>query len=225
MQLNFRVGKTSGAAHVAREFGYSPAQFGNLTPEQVHDAARTAKVLELQKQLAQAMVRHLEKIYKNKVEIERLTLEAIEKGLTAKAEIDKYVQQAVIAGAKHDAHIQKLEHQLQQELNLVKGQLLSDKALATQSFQQRLLLIRANHQARGQVQTHGFQQRLKEIQASPQQAIAMQNKRQALNAYINAKDFDPIPALPGNSGNNNSPIAQNQKGFLGGLFDFFTGKK
>lgn len=224
--MDFRVGKTSGAAHVAREFGYNPGQYGNLTPELVHDAARVAKVLDLQKQLAKAMNRHLEKIYANKVEIERLTLEAIEKGLNAKAEIDKYVQAAVIAGAKHDAHIQKLQHQLQQELNLVQGQLLSDKALATMSFQQRLQLIRANHQAKGQIQQNSFAQNLKAIQASPQRAIAMQNSRSAFNNYINAKDFDPIPAISGGSGGLiNTPLAgNNSKGFLGGLFDFFTGR-
>lgn len=222
--MDFRVGKTSGVAHVAREFGYNPGQYGNLTPELVHDAARVAKVLDLQKQLAPAMNRHLEKIYANKVEIERLTLEATEKGLTAKAEIDKYVQTAVIAGAKHEAHIQKLDHKLQQELQLVQGQLLSDKALATMSFQQRLLLIRANHQAKGQIQQNSFAQNLKAIQASPQQAIAMQQKRSAFNAYINAKDFDPIPATAGNSGM--SPIASStpKGGFLNGLLNFFTGR-
>ena len=93
---------------------------GNLTPELVHDAARTAKFLDLQKQLATAMNRHVEKIRANKVEIERLTLEAVEKGLTAKEDIDKYVAKAIVAGAKHDSHIATLEHKLQQELSLVK---------------------------------------------------------------------------------------------------------
>jgi hypothetical protein len=105
--MQFRVAKTSGVGHVSREFGYDLSQYGNLTPELVHDAARTAKVLEFQKQLATALNRHLDKIYANKAEIERLTLEATEKGLTDKAEIDKYVVKAIVAGAKHDsAHCQ-----------------------------------------------------------------------------------------------------------------------
>ena len=226
MNLNYRVGKTSGAAHVAREFGYDPAQYGNLTPEIVHDAARMAKVLDLQKQLATAMNRHLDKIYSNKAEIERLTLEAIEKGVTAKAEIDKYVSKAIVAGAKHESHIATLQHKLQQELSLVQVQGASTQTLANADFRQRLLLIKANHQAKGQIQQNGFQQSLKAIQASPQQAIAMQQKRAAFNAYINAKDFDPIPPVPSGSAGGNSPIASNNgKGFLGGLFDFFSGKK
>jgi phage baseplate assembly protein W len=224
MTLNYRVGKTSGAAHVAREFGYDPAQYGNLTPELVHDAARQAKVTDLQKQLATALNRHVAKIRANKVEIERLTLEAIESGLTDKAQIDKYVSQAIIAGAKHDSHLVNLQQKLQNELNLVKVQGASTQTLQNMDFRQRLLLIKANHTAKGQIQTNGFQQSLKAIQASPQQAIAMQAKRSAFNAYINAKDFDPIPATAGGSGGGNSPIANTGKGFLGGLFDFFTGK-
>jgi phage baseplate assembly protein W len=223
MTLNYRVGKTSGAAHVAREFGYDPAQYGNLTPELVHDAARQAKVTDLQKQLATALNRHVAKIRANKVEIERLTLEAIESGLTDKAQIDKYVSQAIIAGAKHDSHLVNLQQKLQHELNLVKVQGASTQTLQNMDFRQRLLLIKANHTAKGQIQTNGFQQSLKAIQASPQQAIAMQAKRSAFNSYINAKDFDPIPAVASNSGGN-SPIANTGKGFLGGLFDFFTGK-
>ena len=225
MQQQFRVGKTNGATHVAREFGYNPGDYGNLTPELVHDAARTAKVLDLQKQLATALNRHLDKIYANKAEIERLTLEATEKGLTAKAEIDKYVVKAIVAGAKHESHIATLEQKLQHELNLVKVQGASNQTLANADFRQRLLLIKANHQAKGQIQVNGFQQSLKAIQASPQQDLAMQHSRSAFNAYINAKDFDPMLAVPSGSGGDNSPIANTGKGFLGGLFDFFSGKK
>ena len=223
MELNFRVAQTSGAGHVKREFNYHS---GPLTPEIVHDAARTAKILELQKQLRTAYNRHDAKIRTNKVEIERLTLEAIESGLTDKAQIDKFVDKAIIAGAKHDAHLVNLQQKLQHELNLIKVQGASNQTLANMDFRQRLLLIKANHQAKGEIQQNSFAQSLKAIQASPQQAIAMQAKRSAFNAYINAKDFDPIPAVAGNSGGGNSPIASNNgKGFLGGLFDFFSGKK
>ena len=109
--MDYRVGKTSGASNVAREFGYNPAQYGNLTPELVHDAARVAKISNIQKQLATAMNRHVAKIRANKVEIERLTLEALESGLTDKAQIDKYVAKAIVAGAKHDKHIATLNHE------------------------------------------------------------------------------------------------------------------
>jgi hypothetical protein len=190
----------------------------------VHEAARQAKILELQKQLRTAYNRHDAKIRANKVELERLTLEAIENGLTDKAQIDKYVSKAIVAGAKHDQHIVNLSQQLQHELGLVKVQGASTQTLQNADFRQRLLLIKASHQAKGQIQQNGFQQSLKAIQASPQQAIAMQTKRANFNAYINAKDFDPIPATAGNSGGGDSPIASNGKGFLGGLFDFFTGK-
>jgi hypothetical protein len=224
--MQIRVGKTSGAAHVAREFGYDPAQYGNLTAELVHDAARAAKISDIQKQLATAMNRHVAKIRTNKVEIERLTLEAIENGLTDKAAIDKYVAKAIVAGAKHDKHIATLNHELQQQLNLVKVEGASEITLANANFRQRLLLIKANHTAKGKIQLHSFAQSLKSIQASPQQAIAMQQKRAAFNSYINAKDFDPIPAVSGGSAGGNSPsIGNNSKGFLGGLFDFFCGKK
>jgi hypothetical protein len=220
--MQFRVAQTPGAAHIAKEFGY---QSGPLTPELVHEAAREAKILGLQKQLRTAYNRHYDKIRADKVELERLTLEAIQNGLTDKAQIDKYVSQAIIAGAKHDQHIINLQQKLQHELGLVKVEGASTQTLQNADFRQRLLLIKANHQAKGQIQINGFQQSLKAIQASPQQAIAMQQKRANFNAYINAKDFDPIPAVPGNSGGSNSPIAHNnQKGFLGGLFDFFTGR-
>lgn len=220
--MQFRVAQTPGAAHVKREFGYHS---GPLTPEMVHEAARQAKILDLQKQLRTAYNRHDAKIRANKVEIERLTLEAIENGLTDKAEIDKYVVKGIIAGAKHDKHIVNLEQKLQHELGLVKVQGASTQTLQNADFRQRLLLIKANHQAKGQIQQNGFQQSLKAIQASPQQTIAMQAKRTAFNAYINAKDFDPIPATAGNSGGGNSSIASNNdKGFLGGLFDFFSGR-
>jgi hypothetical protein len=221
--MQFRVAQTSGAGHVAREFGYHS---GPLTPEMVHDAARTAKILDLQKQLRTAYNRHDAKIRANKVELERLTLEAIEGGLTDKAQIDKYVSKAIVAGAKHDQHIVNLSQQLQHELGLVKVQGASTKTLQNADFRQRLLLIKANHTAKGQIQQNGFQQSLKAIQASPQQAIAMQAKRSAFNNYINAKDFDPIPAVPGGSGGgNSSSMSNNDKGFLGGLFDFFSGRK
>jgi hypothetical protein len=221
--MQFRVAQTSGAAHVAREFDYHS---GPLTPEMVNEAGRKAKILDLQKQLRTAYNRHDAKIRANKVELERLTLEAIESGLTDKAQIDKYVGKAIVAGAKHDKHIATLSHELQQQLNLVKVEGASEVTLANANFRQRLLLIKANHTAKGQIQLHSFQQSLKAIQASPQQAIAMQQKRSAFNAYINAKDYDPIPAVPSGSAGGNSPITSNNgKGFLGGLFDFFSGKK
>lgn len=223
--MDFRVGKTSGAAHVAREFKYDPGQYGSLSPEMVHDAAKTAKILELQKQLATAMNRHVAKIRLNKVEIERLTLEAIEGGLTDKAEIDKFVAKAIIAGAKHESHIATLSHKLQHELSLVQVQQVSHQTLANADFRQRLLLIRANHLAKGEIQQNGFQHSLKAIKAFPQQAIAMQNRRANFNNYINARDFDPIPATAGSPGDMSPVVGGNGKGFLGGLFDFFSGKK
>ena len=224
--MQIRVGKTSGAAHVAKEFGYDPAQYGNLTPEIVHDAARAAKISDIQKQLATAMNRHVAKIRTNKVEIERLTLEAIENGLSDKAEIDKYVAKAIIAGAKHDHHIVNLNHKLQQELGLIKVKGASTQTLANTGFRQRLLLIKANHTAKGQIQQNSFAQSLKAIQASPQQAIDMQQKRANFNAYINAKDFDPITAVSGvSAGGNSSGMGNNSKSFLGSLFDYFSGRK
>ena len=219
--MQFRVAKTSGAGHVAREFGYNS---GPITPEMVHDAARTAKILDLQKQLRTAYNRHDAKIRANKVELERLTLEAIENGLTDKAQIDKYVGKAIVAGAKHDQHIVDLSQQLQHELSLVKVQGASTQTLANTGFRQRLLLIKASHTAKGQIQLHGFQQSLKAIQASPQQAIAMQQKRSAFNNYINAKDFDPIPNVSGGSAGGNSSVSNDSKGFLGSLFDYFSGR-
>jgi len=224
--MQIRVGKTSGAAHVAQEFGHNPVQYGNLTPEIVHDAARAAKVSDIQKQLAVAMNRHVAKYRANKVEIERLTLEAIENGLTDKAEIDKYVAKAIIAGAKHDQHIVNFNHKLQQELGLIKVEGASTQTLANTGFRQRLLLIKANHTAKGQIQLHSFAQSLKAIQASPQQAIDMQQKRANFNAYINAKDFDPISAVSGvSAGGNSSGMGNNSKGFLDSLFDYFSGRK
>ena len=219
--MQFRVAKTSGDAHVAREFEYNS---GPLTPEMVHEAARTAKILDLQKQLRTAYNRHDAKIRANKVELERLTLEAIESGLTDKAQIDKYVGKAIVAGAKHDQHIADLSQQLQHELSLVKVQGASNQTLGNIGFRQRLLLIKANHTAKGQIQQNGFQQSLKEIQASPQKAIAMQQKRSAFNNYINAKDFDPVPNMAGNSAHGSSSVSSNGKGFLDGLFGFFSGR-
>jgi hypothetical protein len=220
--MQFRVAKTSGAAHVAKEFGYHS---GPLTPEMVNEAARTAKILDLQKQLRTAYNRHDAKIRANKVELERLTLEAIENGLTDKAQIDKYVGKAIVAGAKHDQHIVDLSQQLQHELSLVKVQGASTQTLANTGFRQRLLLIKASHTAKGQIQLNGFQQSLKAIQASPQQAIAMQQKRSAFNNYINAKDFDPIPNVSGGSAGGNSSVSNNSKGFLGSLFEYFSSRK
>src|SRR4028118_953263 len=133
--MQFRVAKTSGAEHVAREFGYNS---GFLTPEMVHEAARTAKILDLQKQLRTAYNRHDASIPANKVELERLTLEAIESGLIDKAQIDKYVTKAIVAGAKHDQHIVDLSQQLQNELNLVKVQRASNQTIANADFRQRL---------------------------------------------------------------------------------------
>lgn len=221
MELNYRVGKTSGAAHVRREFGY---QSGPLTPAIVNDAAKTAKITDLQKQLRAAYNRHDAKIRSNKVEIERLTAEAIEGGLTDVAQIDKYVSKAIVAGAKYDQHIVDLTQKLQHELGLVKVQGASNQTLENIGFRQRLLLIKANHTAKGQIQENGFQQTLKEIQASPQKAVAMQQKRTAFNNYINAKDFDPIPAVVGSSAGGKSGMDNNSKGFLNGLLGFFSGR-
>src|SRR6476469_8004632 len=208
MMQVFRVAQTPGAAHIKRQFNY---ESGPLTPEMVNAAGKEAKVLELQKQLRTAYNRHDAKIRANTVEIERLTLEAQENGLTDTLQIDK--------------NVINLTQKLQHELGLVKVEGASTQTLQNMDFRQRLLLIKANHTAKGQIQQNGFQQSLKAIQASPQQAIAMQAKRANFNNYINAKDFDPIPATVGNSGGSNSPIANNNgKGFLGGLFDFFTGK-
>ncbi len=197
-----------------------------LTPELVNEAARKAKILDLQKQLRTAYNRHDAKIRSNKVELERLTLEAIEGGLTDKAQIDKYVGKAIVAGAKHDQHIVDLSQQLQHELSLVKVQGASTQTLANTGFRQRLLLIKASHTAKGQIQQNSFAQSLKAIQASPQQAIAQQQKRANFNAYINAKDFDPIPAVSGvSAGGNSSGMGNNSKSFLGSLFDYFSGRK
>jgi hypothetical protein len=221
MTQNFRVAQTPGVAKIKRQFNY---ESGPLTPEIVNAAGKEAKILELQKQLRTAYNRHDAKIRANTVEIERLTLEAQENGLTDTLQIDKYVVKAIVASAKYDQNIVNLQQKLQHELGLIKVEGASTQTLQNADFRQRLLLIKANHQAKGQIQVNGFQQSLKAIQASPQQAIAMQAKRSAFNNYINAKDFDPIPAVASNSGGN-SPIANTGKGFLGGLFDFFTGKK
>ena len=221
--MQFRVAQTPGAAHVQKEFDYHS---GMLTPDMVREAARQAKILGIQKQLRTAYNRHDVKIRTNKVELERLTLEAIEGGLTDKAQIDKYVSKAIVAAAKHDQHIVNLSQQLQHELGLIKVEGASTQTLQNMDFRQRLLLIKANHQAKGEVQTSGFQQSLRAIQASRQQAIAMQQRRSAFNNYINAKDFDAVPAVPGGSSSgNNSAMSANGKGFLGGLFDFFLGRK
>lgn len=222
MQQQFRVAQTPGAARIKRQFNY---ESGPLTPEIVNAAAKEAKILNLQKQLRTAYNRHDAKIRANTVEIERLTLEAQENGLTDTLQIDKYVSKAIIASAKYDQNIVNLQQKLQHELGLIKVEGASTQTLQNADFRQRLLLIKANHQAKGQIQQNGFQQSLKAIQASSQQAIALQAKRSAFNNYINAKDFDPIPATAGNSGNGSSPIVYNNKGFLGGLFDFFTGKR
>jgi len=220
MTQNFRVAQTPGAAKIKRQFNY---ESGPLTPEIVNAAGKEAKILELQKQLRTAYNRHDAKIRANKVEIERLTLEAQENGLTDTLQIDKYVVKAIVSSAKYDQNIINLQQKLQHELGLIKVEGASTQTLQNADFRQRLLLIKANHTAKGQIQQNSFQQSLKAIQASPQQAINMQQKRANFNAYINAKDFDPIPATVGNSGSN-SPIANTGKGFLGGLFDFFTGK-
>lgn len=223
MQQQFRVAQTPGAAKIKRQFNY---ESGPLTPEIVNQAAREAKVLELEKQLRTAYNRHHTKIRANTVEVERLTLEAVENGLTDTLQIDKYVDKAIIASAKYDQNIINLQQQLQHALGLIKVEGASTQTLQNVDFRQRLLLIKANHQAKGQIQQNGFQQSLKAIQASPQQAIAMQQRRSNFNNYINAKDFDPIPAVSGGSTGSNSPSANNsQKGFLGGLFDFFSGKR
>jgi hypothetical protein len=222
MMQNFRVAQTPGAAKIKRQFNY---ESGFLTPEMVNAAGKEAKVLDLQKQLRTAYNRHDAKIRANTVEIERLTLEAQENGLTDTLQIDKYVAKAIAAGAKYDQNIINLQQKLQHELGLIKVEGASTQTLQNADFRQRLLLIKANHQAKGQIQQNGFQQSLKAIQASPQQAIEMQAKRANFNAYINAKDFDPIPAVPSGSAGGNSPIASNNgKGFLGGLFDFFSGR-
>ena len=218
--MQFRVAQTPGAAHVQKEFGY---QSGMLTPEIVHEAARQAKILDLQKQLRTAYNRHDAKIRANKVEIERLTLEAIDSGLKDGIQIQKYVNDAIKAAAKYDSKIATLAHQLQNELDLVTVEGLSTTTLANMDFRQRLLLIKADHQAKGEIRTNGFQQSLRLIQASPQQAIAMQGRKAALNNYINAKDFDAVPAVPG--GNSGLSISGNGNGFFGGLFNFFSGRK
>jgi len=222
MIQNFRVAQTPGAAKVKKQFNY---ESGPLTPEIVNQAGKEAKILELQKQLRTAYNRHHAKIRANTVEVERLTLEAIENGLTDTLQIDKYVDKAIIASAKYDQNIINLQQQLQHALGLVKVEGASTQTLQNMDFRQRLLLIKANHQAKGEIQTNGFQQSLKAIQASPQQVIAMQQKRTNFSNYINTKEFDPIPAVSGVSASVNSPIASNsQKGFLGGLFDFFSGR-
>lgn len=219
----FRVAQTPGAAKVKQQFNY---ESGPLTPETVNAAGKEAKLLEIQKQLRTAYNRHDAKIRSNTVEIERLTLEAQESGLTDTLQIDKYVSKAIVASAKYDQNVINLTQKLQHELGLIKVEGASTQTLQNMDFRQRLLLIKANHQAKGQIQQNGFQQSLKAIQASPQQAIAMQQRRSDFNNYINAKDFDPIPAVAGNSGGGSSPIVGNNgKGFLGGLFDFFSGKK
>lgn len=223
MMQKMRVAQTPGASTIKHEFDY---ESGHLTPEMVHTKGRQAKILELQKQLRIAYNRHDAKARSNEVEIERLTLEAVESGLTDALQIKKYVAKAIAAGAKYDQNIVNLQQKLQHELGLIKVEGASTQTLQNMDFRQRLLLIRANHQAKGQIQTNSFQQSLKAIQASPQQAIAMQAKRANFNNYINAKDFDPVPAVGGNYGGGNSPIATNNgKGFLGGLFDFFSGRK
>ncbi len=223
MQQKFLVAQTPGAAHVARQFNY---ESGPLTPEMVHEAAREAKVLDLQKQLRTAYNRHHTKIRANTVEVERLTLEAIESGLTDKLQIDNFVSKAIIASAKHDQQIINLQQKLQHELGLIKVEGASTQTLQNMDFRQRLLLIKANHQAKGEVQQNGFQQSLKTIQASPQRAIAMQQRRANFNNYINAADFDPVPAVAGGSGGNSGlSVGGSSKGFLGGLFDFFSGRK
>ena len=223
MQQQFRVAATPGAAHVRKQFNY---ESGSLTPKIVNAAAKEAKVLDLQKQLRTAYNRHHTKIRANTVEVERLTLEAIESGLTDKLQIDKFVDKAIIASAKHDQAIINLRQKLQHELGLIKVEGASAQTLQNMDFRQRLLLIKANHQAKGEVQQNGFQQSLKAIQASPQKAIAMNQRRTEFTNYINATDYDAVPAVSGGSGGSNGlSVGGGSKGFLGGLFDFFSGRK
>jgi hypothetical protein len=89
-----------------------------------------------------------------------------------------------------------------------------------------LLLIKASHKPRDRFSTNGFQQSLKSN--SSQSAAGDRNAgktRQTSTTTSTPKILTQYPPRAGNSGGGNSPIASNsQKGFLGGLFDFFSGR-
>lgn len=222
MRSRVAAASSSAVSRINQSFGWDLSQWGELTPEQVRQMAVKAKASRLQKQLVEAASKHFQEFLSNQKEIERLTQEAIGLGLKTDAEIQGYINKAAIASAKHDAQIQKLEHQLRQELQLVQGQLLSDKALSTASFQQRLLLLRANHQSSLQIGNQAFQQQLRSIQQAPALAAAETQRKAAFTAYINAKDYSPYPTnLSGSGLTGNSSSG----GLFGRIFNFLTGRK
>lgn len=218
--MKFRVAETPGARKVEERFDLPVTQYGRLTPEMARDKAKEAKIMHLQVQLATAINRFSDSILKDTAKIEALTLKAIENGLTTDEEIEGYKAKAIRASANHNAKIAKIRNELAHELNLIQAKSASDTSLANLSFQQKLRLMQANHGSQQQILANGFEQQLKAIQDKPRLAIAAQNQSAQLDAYINARDFDALPALGGSSSQSNST----RGGFLNGLFNFFTGR-
>jgi hypothetical protein len=92
------------------------------------------------------------------------------------------------------------------------------------SFQQKLRLLQVNHGSQQQILANRFEQQLRAIEASPQLAIAAQNQSFQLDNYINARDFNALPALAGGGSSQSSKSTDGSGGFLNGLFNFFTGR-
>lgn len=220
MKSKVAAASSSAVSRINQSFGWNLSQWGELTPEHVRQMAMKTKARHLQRQLVETASKYFQEFLSDDKEIEKLTLEAIGIGLKTDAEIQGYINKAAIASAKHNAKIQQLEHQLRQELQMVRAESLSETALATASFQQRLLLLRANHQSQLQSGNQSFQQQLRQIQQAPALAAAESQRKAAFTAYINAKDYSPYPTnLPGSTGNSSSG------GLFGRIFNFLTGRK
>jgi hypothetical protein len=219
MRSRVAAAASNAVQRINQSFGWNLSQWGELTPDQVRQMAMKTKASHLRRQLVEAASKHFQEFLSNQKEIERLTQEAIGLGLKTDAEIQGYINKAAIASAKHDAKIQQLEHQLNQELQMVRAESLSEKALATASFQQRLLLLRHTHQVQLQAGNTSFQQQLRQAQQLPAIAAAEARNRAAFTDYINARDYNPYPTVGGNSG------SQGGGGLFSKIVSFLTGRK
>ena len=217
MKNRVAASNPSAIARIKEAFGDEGdlSRWGNLTPEQCHRLGIAANNSDQQKKLVATALRHVERIFQNQAEIERLTAEALALGLKTAEEINGYIIKSAIASAKHEASIERSQHKLGQQLQMIKAETLSDKAIATADFRQRLLLLRANHQSKLAIGQASFSARLREIQAAPRLALQQQKAQRQFDDYINPKPT-ATPGLAGSPGGG---------GLWGGIVNFLLGRR
>lgn len=197
----FRVGTAGNTPKavgwVKEEYGVDIGKMGHYTKDELRALGEYAKDMKLQAEWAREALKHIEQIIQYRNEINKLRMEALNKGIEGKEEVDKYVLSAILKTHGHEAHIKKIFQDMRQGMALIDAKSHSSLSLGQQSFQEKIREIAAKHQHASRAIRDAGQAAIGDLGRNERMARMQAKKRKDLLSYIRADDYDPTRSAGG----------------------------